>query len=186
MTFRVRGWVPSLLAASLILGALAGAAYAQQPTDSKTLALAKELTVLMDQGKLDAIAAKDSTAPDTFVAALYFPGSQLLVVSAKYQVPSLLVDKLAKKDYKEIYTDLNSAYVEGTKCFVMDIGADGMKPKKDDTRIDACDLGAKSYTFDGDWKKQKFGSEDEYLKAFAESDARYAKMLSVLIAQAKK
>ncbi len=183
MTFRVRNWVPSLMASCLILGALAGVANAQ---DSKTLALAKELTQLLDQGKLDSIAAKDPSAPDTFVAALYFSGSQLLVVSAKYQVPSLLVDKIAKKDYKEVYTDLNSAYVEGSKCFVMDIGADGMKSKKDDTRIDACDVGAKSFTFDGDWKKQKFNSEDEYLKAFTEAEGRYAKMLSVLIAQAKK
>lgn len=185
MTFRVRDWVPSLIAACLIFGALAGAAHAQQP-DSKTLALAKELTTLLDQAKLDAIAGKDPSAPDTYVAALYFPGSQLLVVSAKYQVPQLLNEKLAKKDYKEIYTDLNSAYVEGTKCFVMDIGADGMKAKKDDTRIDACDVGAKSYTFDGDWKKQKFETEDAYFKAFNDSDTRYAKMLGVLIAQAKK
>ncbi len=185
MTFRVRGWVPSLMAACLILGALAGAAHAQQP-ESKTIALAKELTTLLDQAKLDSIAAKDPSAPDTYVAALYFPGSQLLVVSAKYQVPVLLNEKIAKKDYKEVYTDLNSAYVEGTKCFVMDIGADGMKPRKDDTRVDACDVGAKSFTFDGDWKKQKFDTEEAYLKAFTDADARYAKMLSVLIAQAKK
>jgi hypothetical protein len=68
----------------------------------------------------------------------------------------------------------------------MDIGADGMKAKRDDTRIDACDVGAKSYTFDGDWKKQKFETEDAYLKAFGDADSRYAKMLSVLIAQVKK
>jgi hypothetical protein len=183
MTPRVRRLVSSLITACLILGILSGVAYAQE---SKTLALAKELTQLLDQSKLDSIAAKDPSAPDTFVAALYFPGSQLLVVSAKYQVPVLLNDKIGKKDYKEVYTDLNSAYVEGTKCFVMDIGADGMKSKKDDTRIDACDVGSKSYTFDGDWKKQKFGSEEEYQKAFTDADTRYAKMLSVLIAQAKR
>ena len=85
-------------------------------------------------------------------------------------MPSLLVDKIAKKDYKEVYTDLNSAYVEGSKCFVMDIGADGLKSKKDDTRFDACDIGAKSFIFDGDWKKQKLDCEDEYLKAFTEAD----------------
>jgi hypothetical protein len=185
MTFRVRDLVPSLLAACLIFGALAGVAGAQQP-ESKTLALSKELTTLLDQAKLDAIAARDPSAPDAFVAALYFPGSQLLVVSAKYQVPSLLSDKIAKKDYREVYTELNSAYVEGSKCFVMDIGADGMKAKRDDTRIDTCDVGAKSYTFDGDWKKNKFGSEEDYVKAFVDADGRYAKMLSILIAQAKK
>lgn len=182
MTFSVRRLLPSVVAVGLVLGIVGGAA----AQDSKTVALAKQLTELMDQAKLDAIAAKDSSAPDTFVAALYFPGSQLLVVSAKYQVPALLSEKIAKKDYKEVYTDLNSAYVEGTKCFVMDIGADGMKPKKDESRFDTCDIGSKSYMFDGDWKKQKLASEEEYQKVYAQSEDRYARMLTVLINQAKK
>ncbi len=175
--------VTLLFAFGLILGALGGIASAQE---SKSLVLAKELTQLLDQAKLDAIAARDPSSPDAFVAALYFPGSQLLVVGAKYQVPSLLNEKIAKKDYRDVYTDLNSAYVEGTKCFVMDIGADGLKAKKDESRYDTCDIGSKSYMFDGDWKKQKMASEDEYNKAFQDSDDRYAKMLSALIAQAKK
>jgi glutathionyl-hydroquinone reductase len=162
---------------------LCGVATAQE---SKTLVLAKELTQLLDAAKLDAIAAKDPSAPDTFVAALYFPGSQLLVVSAKYQVPVLLNDKIAKGEYKDIYTDLNSAFVEGTKCFVMDIGADGLKAKKDEARYDTCDIGSKSYMFDGDWKKQKLASEEDYQKAYSDADGRYQKMLTVLIAQAKK
>jgi hypothetical protein len=181
MTSRVRR---TAIAAFLVFGVLGGSARAQE--SSKTIALAKELTGLLDAAKLDAIAAKDPAAPDTYVAALYFSGSQLLVVSAKYQVPQLLNERLSKKEYRDVYTDLNSAYVEGTKCFVMDIGADGMKAKKDDTRFDTCDVGAKSYAFDGDWKKQKFASEEEYQKAYQESEARYAKMLSALIAQAKK
>lgn len=185
MAFRVGRWIRSLIAVCLVFGALSGVAVAQVQ-DSRTIALAKELTQLLDQAKLDAVAAKDPAAPDTFVAALYFPGSQLLVVSAKYQVPVLLNEKIAKKEYKEVYTDLNSAYVEGSKCFVMDIGADGIKAKRDETRYDTCDIGAKSYSFDGDWKKQKFASEEEYQKAFAQADDRYVKMLSVLIAQAKK
>jgi len=183
MTARVRRPVSLLIGTILLCGVLGGVAGAQE---SKTIAMAKELTGLLDAAKLDAIAAKDPTAPDTYVAALYFSGSQLLVVSAKYQVPQLLNEKLAKKEYRDVYTDLNSAFVEGTKCFVMDIGADGMKARKDDTRFDTCDVGAKSYAFDGDWKKQKFASEEEYHKAYQESEDRYAKMLSVLIAQAKK
>lgn len=183
MTPRVKRSVHFFLAVSLIFGLLSGVAAAQE---SKTLALAKELTQLLDQAKLDSIAAKDPSAPDTFVAALYFPGTQLLVVSAKYQVPVLLDAKIAKKDYKEVYTDLNSAYVEGSKCFVMDIGADGLRAKKDETRFDTCDIGAKSYMFDGDWKKQKLASEEDYQKAYAQADERYVKMLNVLIAQAKK
>lgn len=154
--------------------------------DSKSVPLVKELSQLLDKGKLEAIAAKDPSGADGFVAALYFSGSQLLVVSARYAVPPLLVEKLAQKDFREIYTDLNSAAVEGSRSLVVDIGADGLKPKKDDTRFDTCDIGAKSYAFDGDWKKQKMASEEDYLKAFADAEERYVKMLTVLIAQAKK
>ncbi|HEY3384480.1 MAG TPA: hypothetical protein VGK32_22195 [Vicinamibacterales bacterium] len=68
----------------------------------------------------------------------------------------------------------------------MDSGADGLRAKKDEGRFDTCDIGVKALVFDGDWKKQKIASEDEYLKAFADADQRYAKMLTALIAQAKK
>jgi hypothetical protein len=166
-----------------MLGLFAGSVGAQEP---KSVPLAKELAQLLDQAKLDAIAAKESAQPDSYVAALYFAGAQLLVVSAKYQVPVLLNEKLAKKDYKDVYTDLNSAFVEGSKVFVMDIGADGLKPKKEDSRFDTCDVGVKSFVFDGEWKKQKLASEEDYLKAFSDADERYAKMLSALIAEAKK
>jgi len=154
--------------------------------ESKSAPLVKELTQLLDAGKIDAIAAKDPSAQDLYVAALYFPGSQLLVVSARYSAPLILNEKLTKKDFREIYTDLNSAAIEGSKSLVMDIGADGLKPKKDENHFDTCDIGAKSYVFDGDWKKQKLASEDDYIKAYAEADAKYAKMLAALIAQAKK
>ncbi len=167
------------------------AALAQEPVaaptqDTKSAALAQQLTALLDQKKLDAIAAKDPSAPDLYVAALYFPGGQLLVASARYSVPSILNEKLAKKDFREVYTDLNSASVAGTLVLVMDMGADGLKPKKDDTHVDTCDVGSTSLVFDGDWKRQKLATEDDYNKAFADADARYAKMLAALIAQAKK
>jgi len=173
----------SFLVVFVLFTVLSTGALAQ---DSKSVPLVKELAQLLDKGKLDAIAAKDPSASDVFVAALYFPGSQLLVVSARYAVPPILTEKLAQKDFREIYTDLNSAAVEGSRSLVIDIGADGLKPKKDDSRFDTCDIGAKTYVFDGDWKKQKMASEDDYGKAFADAEARYVKMLTVLIAQAKK
>jgi hypothetical protein len=171
------------LLAFFLLTILPTAALAQE---SKSAPLVKELTTLLDQAKLDAIAAKDPSAPDVFVAALYFPGSQLLVVSARYSVVPILVEKIAKKDYREIYTDLNSAAVEGSRSLVMDIGVDGLKPKKEDNRFDTFDIGTKSYVFDGDWKKQKLASEDDYTKAYVDADAKYVKMLTALIAQVKK
>jgi hypothetical protein len=47
------------------------------------------------------------------------------------------------------------------------------------------DEGDKSTAFDGEWKKAKL-SEAEYTKAYADADERYAKMLSLLLAQAKQ
>lgn len=150
------------------------------------MALVRELSQLLDQAKLDAIAAKDPMANDAFVAALYFPGSQLLVVGARYQVPILLNERIAKKEYREVYTDLNSACVQGTRFLVMDIGADGLKAKKDDNRFDTYDGGDRSLVFDGEWKKNKLSSEEEYAKVYTDADEKYSKMLSALIAQAKK
>jgi hypothetical protein len=173
-----------VLAVAFLLFALLPAA--GQGQESKSAPLAKELTQLLDAKKIEAIAAKDPSAPDLFVGALYYPGSQLMVVSARYLVPPILVERIAKKEFMEVYTDLSSAAIEGSKMLVMDILADGLKPKKDEGRFDTCDIGTKSWIFDGDWKKQKFTSEEDYLKAFAEADAAYAKALTALIAQAKK
>ncbi|MBP1633463.1 MAG: hypothetical protein H6Q10_37 [Acidobacteria bacterium] len=176
--------VVCFVAAGILIFSMARPALAQE--ESKSLPLVKELAALMDAAKIDAIAAKDPSSDDTYFAALYFPGSQLLAVSARYEVPVLLDERIQKREFREVYTDLNSACMEGTKYLVMDIGADGLKPRKDETHFDTCDTGTKSYVFDGDWKAQKLASEAEYDKAFADSDQRYARMLTALIAQMKK
>ena len=66
--------------------------------DSKSAAVAGQLTQLLDQMKLDAVAAKQGT--DQFVAALYFQGSQLLVVAAKYSTPDRLNYLIGQKQYQ--------------------------------------------------------------------------------------
>lgn len=181
MTTMVRASLPLVLAAGLLVTCLGGPAAAQE--ELKTPALAKELVQLMESGKLDAIAAK-TDEPEIYVAALYFPG-QLLVVRAKYQPSVLLNERLMKKEYRDVYTDLNSASVAGTRVFVMDVGADGLRPKKDDTRFDSCELATKNVAFDGEWKKAKV-SEEEYQKSFTEAEGRYADMLTHLIGVLKK
>lgn len=173
----------SVLTCPLVLLAMGAPVAAQE---SKSTVVAKELTQLLDQAKLDSVAAKDPSGPEAFVAALYFPGSQLLVVSAKYSVPILLTEKLGKKDYREIYIDLNSASVPASKTFVEDGGANGLRAKRDDGQpTDAVDSGGKHIPFDGDWRKQKMTQED-YMKAFAAADDVYAKMLGTLVEQLKK
>jgi len=163
--------------------ALSATAFAQ---DAKSVLLAKQLAAALDSAKLDSIAAPDPSTPDTFVAALYFTNMQLLVVSAKYTAPLLLIAKVAKKDYRDVYIDLNSASVPESKIFVEDLGADGLKAKREENQpFDTFEQAGKRTVFDSDWKKQKL-SEQDYMKAFSGADDQYSKILSALLAQLKK
>ncbi len=178
MTACARGCLAGVLAMSLSATVLA-----QEP---KSAALAKQLAAALDAAKLDSVATKDPSAPDVFIGALYFPGVQLLVVSAKYTAPVLLVDKLAKKEYRDVYIDLHSASVPESKIFVEDLGADGLKAERSENQpYDTYEAAGKRMMFDSDWKKQKISKED-YMKAFAADDERYSEMLAMLLAQLKK
>src|SRR4051812_17238363 len=181
---RARRRVASLTLSLALLSVLPALCAAQSP--SKSPAAAKHLTEALDRLKLDAIAAPDPADPGTFVAALYFQGGQLLVVSAKYSAPTLLVAKLAKKDYRDVYIDLNAASVAGSKIFVMDQACDGLVAKPGgDAAADTWEHGTTNTVFDGDYKKAKV-SEDEYGKTFAAADEKYAHILDLLAAQAAK
>ena len=152
--------------------------------ESKSAALATELTRLLDQAKLDSIAAKHEAAGQ-YVSALYIAGSQLLVVSAKYSLPARIDHLLGEKKYQEIYQDLNSASERQSKVFVMDLGANGLRFKQEKNELDTADLAGKSVVFDGDWDKAKI-SEAEYRKTFESTDTQYMQMLQALVAALKK
>ena len=153
--------------------------------NSRSAPLAQQLTSLLDARKLDSIAARAEEGSDVFVAALYFPGSQLLVISAKYAAPSLLNEKILQRNYRDCYIDLNVSNDPASKLFVEDLGADGLHATRgDDQPFDTFTKGSDALPFDGDWKKRKL-SEDAYMQAFAEADASYARMLESLIAQLK-
>jgi hypothetical protein len=180
---RVVRAVAASAAVAIVLLSFSAIAVAQE---SKTVALAKQLAAALDAGKLDSVAEPNPTNPGTFVAALYFAGSQLLVVSAKYSVPQLLNDKLAKKDYRDVYIDLNSASVPETKIFIEDLGADGLKAKREDNQpFDSYESGGKRTSFDNDWKRQKL-TEQEYMKIYSTAEEDYAQMLTALLAQVKR
>jgi hypothetical protein len=169
----------SVIAFALALFAASAAA------QTRSAAAARELAAALDAAKLDSIAAVDPSDPESFAAALYFPGSQLLVVSAKYAAPALLLDKMSSKNYRDVYIDLNSASVAGSKVFIIDQSCDGLVAKPDgDQAADSFEHGSKQVAFDGDWKKAKI-SEDEYMKSFADADERYSKVLAMLTARVK-
>jgi hypothetical protein len=154
--------------------------------DSESTRVAKQLVAALDAAKLDSIAAKDSTHPGTYIGALYFPGTQLLVISAQYSAPALLDQKLVKKEYRDVYLDLYGAPMPGTKVFIEDFAVDGFKVKPDtDTSPDGYETGGKRMAFDANWKEQKL-SESEYQQAFTAADAAYAKMLTALLESVTK
>jgi hypothetical protein len=173
----------SLIAAAGCAAILAAPAAAQ---DSKSATAAKELAALLASKKLDTIAARDPIAGDTFIAALAFP-TQLIVISAKYASPPLLNEKLAQGNHRDVYIELNSASVPESRVIITDLGVDGLRAKKlkRDDPADTRDQGGKSIFFDGNWREDRM-SEAEYMKIFAESDDHYARVLGVLLEQAKK
>ncbi|MSO84050.1 MAG: hypothetical protein EXQ53_12280 [Acidobacteria bacterium] len=179
MIDRLRG--VRYLAAALVLLLMPALAAAQE---SRSAQLASELAKLLDAMKLDCIAAK--IEGDLYVGALYFPGSQILAVKARYIVPERMDPRLAAKEYRDVYIDLNSASVPASRILVADVGVNGLQARRRGNQpSDTVDIGGKSYVFDGDWRKAKI-SEQDYTTAFQASDAEYTRMLETLIAELKK
>jgi hypothetical protein len=164
----------------LVLGTTAAA-------QDRSAALVKELTGLMEAAKMTTVAARDPGGTDMYTAAMYFPGSQLLVVTAKYEPVVLIEGKLGKKEYQDMYIDLNSAAVPNTRVFFEDLAADGLKPDRDEGKpMDSVEMGGKRTIFDNEWRKQQKISDEDWAKLFADAEKVYTRLLEALVAQAKK
>lgn len=174
---------PVTLMAAVLLGGLAAPASAQDP---KSAGPAKELSELLASRKLDSIAARMPDSQDEFVGALAFPG-QIMVVWARTTAPAVVREKLLRKDYREVYLDLNSASIVESRHFVTDLGPDGLRarPEARNGPADTYDLGARSMRFDGNWRQQKM-SEAEYMKAHAAADEAYHRAVQALLDELKK
>jgi len=156
---RVQGIVTLVGVLAVLLNSSNG--YAQQ-----SAALAEELAQLLNGAQLDAIATKDSEGTDRYVAALAFPG-QLIVVSARYEVPMYIEAKISNGEYREVYLDLNGASIPDTKVLITDVGADGLM--SGDETADMVDTGSGPALFDGD----------------ADAEVQYVRMLNALISEAR-
>jgi hypothetical protein len=178
MTRTIRRLSSIALAAILLLATAASA------QDSKSATSVTELVKMLDSMKLDSFAVKGAS-PNEYVGALYFPGSQLLVVSAKFDTPWRADSLLEMKNYRDLYIELNSASVPQSKVFVSDLSANGLRSKKDGTLYDTADIGGKTFNFDGDWKKAKI-TADDYTKTYSTTDEQYTQMIQVLLAGLKK
>ena len=169
-----------LLAALVVMLAASGQAAAQT---SMSGPLAEELAAALTAANLDAVAARDAEGgdDDRFVAALSFPG-QLLVVSARYEVPIYVVEKIDAQQYRDVYIDLNAASIAGTKFLITDVGADGLAAESG--TVDVYDDGSRALRFDGNPGGQGL-SRDAYDEALAAADEQYSRMLKALLAQAQ-
>jgi len=183
MTSRSTHGALAVLSASFLTASLLAMPVAAQ--DSRSAALAKELTDLLGQKKLDSVAAKHPAAPDQFVAALFFPG-QLIVITARTTAPAVVNEKLVRREFREVYVDLNSASIPESRVMITDGGADGLRARREPNQpFDSQDSGGKSVRFNGNWREQKM-SEQDYMKGFTQADEAYVAALQALVAELKK
>lgn len=168
--------------AMALAAALSGAALIAAPQGSKSAPLAKQLALLLDASKLDSIAAVDPNG--AFVAALYIPGTQLLVVSGKFQTPESGLYRLQQKEYRELYMDLMGGAVPGSRLVASDVSCDGFAVRpQGDAPADTWERDSKTQAFEGS-RKAKL-SDEAYLQVYSEADAEYARLLGLLVTQAK-
>jgi len=142
-------------------------------------ALTQELTMLLTQEKLDAFAAPDPSAPDRFVAALFFQGAQLLVVAGRYPMPASIQQQIERKQYGDVYRDLSVGSAADGKLFVHDLVADGLHAGGGSLDI-MYEQAVNETIFDGNRSQHKL-SEKEYSDRLARGDAEYSRLLTLLI-----
>jgi hypothetical protein len=143
--------------------------------------LAGDLVKLMEQRNLDTVAAAHPTEPGRFIAAMHIKGVQLLVITGRYSAPALMKENLLKRDYRQVYLDLNSAADKEGRLFITDSQANGLQvvpAKNAPFDISWRDM-TSQILYNRDWKAQKL-NEADYRKRFAEDETEYAAMLDIL------
>jgi len=142
---------------------------------------ARELVLALEQLRLDAIAAADPVEPGVFVAALYIPGSQLLVVSAHHPSLEGVAHRIAIRQYREVYLDLQGTPSPQNKFFVQDARADGILsalPGSGDVDV-LYEDGVRQTLFNGDVRAQQL-TPAAYDAKLAAADTEYARLLKLL------
>ena len=144
--------------------------------------LVKRLVTAMSAVKLEAIAAKDPADPGRFVAALVFPGVQVLVISSHHKSVDYVTMQLGKREFREVYDALQQGVPESQLLF-HDMGCDGF------VRNDSIDIvyeGPTAQTLlDGDWAAQSL-TETAYDAKRKAAEAQYAHALNVLLDAVKR
>jgi hypothetical protein len=145
-------------------------------------ASAARLKQVLSSRQAGAIAAEDPEEPGRFVAALLLP-DQLLVVSARCNSTEYMRWRVEQQQFRDLYVDLHGCAIPASKFFVQDMGADGLEPQPELGKMAdiVYDKVSRVILLNGDWKKQEL-DEQGYLSLVGTLDARYNRMLQLLIA----
>jgi len=163
---------------------------AQAPASVST-EKARELASLMAAKKLESFAARDGEDTQRYVAVLVIPNLQLLLVSCKYTQKNDIEYSLYTKNYQTAYQDLRSGVYGSERFFVDDaelnglVAVPGKNPQHDAIMIEKDRHIFDGLFGDGKGRNAKKPLTEVYMKTYSEADARYARLLDVLIAQLK-
>lgn len=160
----------------IVIAAAFLAAAPRASAQPRSPALVKSLVDQMSAQHLDAFAARDPNAPDRIVAAMLFPGVQLLVVSARYPSPAALDPSFANKDYRDVYKALQGSAIPDSKLFVQDMGADGLRT----TEAQSADVVYQQVVHQTILNGKV--DDGKYQKTLSPLDADYSRALEILIA----
>ncbi|MBA3639403.1 MAG: hypothetical protein H0W53_08975 [Acidobacteria bacterium] len=172
---------PALVA--FVLTLQAAAAPAAERANVRSPDLVKQLTEVMAERRLSAIAARDPEAPDRYVAAMLFPGVQLLLISARSDAPAYIDAEMSAQKYGNVYAALHQG-VTDSKLFVQDMGGDGLHGTADRNPDIVYERGVQRHLLDGDHKAVKMSS-DAYTKHVEALDRRYARLLTLVLTAAR-
>jgi hypothetical protein len=167
------------VAAMLVVSA--GVVEAQPSTSAP---VARELSQAMTSRQLTTFATADPQRPDEYVAVMFFPDVQLLVVAGRPLDPAGAKWQAEGKDHAGLYATLQQAVVPESKMFVQDLKADGLAARAKDTVDIVYDKVVNQLIFDGDPGKRRL-SDAKYVEQFNAEDARYRRLLEVLLAALK-
>lgn len=151
----------------------------QAPGGTKSPALVQQLAKAMADSELTSVAARHPEGEDRYVAAMLFPGVQLLLITARSTAPAYVESKLSARDDASVYAALHQGVAE-SKFFVHDMGGDGLTGAAGGVADILYLQGKDQRIIDGDHKAAGLSAAD-YAKLVRESDQRYAELLAILL-----
>jgi hypothetical protein len=158
------------------------AARASEDPEPKSASLAKQLVTAMAARQIEAMAAVDPAEPTRIIAALSFPGVQLLVMSSEHKSFDYLKLQIEKRQFREVYDALQFG-PPASRLFFHDIGCDGFVTGE---YVDLYYEGASKRTmFDGNYMAQSM-TELEYAEKRKTAEEKYVHSLNVLLEAIKK